>query len=165
MKTGQFNSGFSLIEVLVAMLVLTIGLLGMANLQSRSIAGGYDAYLRTQASALAHSIIDRMRANRRQALGTPNYKTSFEADPLLPTADCGRGCSPQDMARQDVLEWKCNLGAYLHKQYCAGLVSQATLPNGDGQIEDYSASGQTRVSVRWTDSAGVRRELVVFTSL
>ena len=165
MKTGKFNSGFSLIEVLIAMLVLTVGLLGMANLQSQSISSSYDAHLRTQASALAHNIIDRMRANRQQALSSAGYKTRFEADPLLPAADCGKGCSPQDMARQDLLEWKCNLGAYLHKQYCAGLVSQATLPSGDGQIEDYSASGQTKVSVRWIDSAGVSRELVVFTSL
>ena len=75
----------ALIEVLIAMLVLTLGLLGMANLQSQSIASSYDAHLRTQAALLASNMIDRMRANRQQALTTSNYQTDFEAAPVLPS--------------------------------------------------------------------------------
>lgn len=159
------HSGFSLIEVLVAMLVLTIGLLGMANLQGQSISSSYDAHLRTQATALARNIIDRMRANREEAATSENYKTDFETDPAEAGADCSNNCTPDQMARQDLVEWKCNLGAYMDKDFCNGLVSQATLPNGDGQIEDHVATGQTKVTVRWTDSTGTSHEVVMFTSL
>src|SRR5690606_3260878 len=55
--------GFSLIEVLVALLVLSVGLLGLAMLQIEGLKHNTDAYYRTQATVLAYDIIDRMRAN------------------------------------------------------------------------------------------------------
>lgn len=70
MRKQKFNrsrprreSGFSLIEVLVAMLILAIGLLGLAALQAQGLRFNHDAYVRTQATHLAYDIIDRMRAN------------------------------------------------------------------------------------------------------
>jgi type IV pilus assembly protein PilV len=56
-------AGFSLIEVLVAMFVFSIGLLGLAMLQLNGMRFNTDAYFRTQATLLAYDIIDRMRAN------------------------------------------------------------------------------------------------------
>lgn len=165
MNMKNLHSGFSLIEVLVALLVLTIGLLGMANLQGQSISSSYDAHLRTQATALARNIIDRMRANRNQAATTTNYETEFNVNPSLPGADCETSCTPEQMARHDLVEWKCNLGAYMSEDFCDGLVSQATLPKGDGQIEEHAATGQTKVTVRWTDSTGDIHQVVMFTSL
>jgi len=57
-------SGFSLIEVLVALLVLAIGVLGIAALQFKALKYGNDANVRTQISYLASDITDRMRINR-----------------------------------------------------------------------------------------------------
>ncbi|HLE93281.1 MAG TPA: type IV pilus modification protein PilV, partial [Sulfuricaulis sp.] len=57
------HRGFSLIEVLVALLVLSIGLLGLAALQTTSLQYNTGSYFRTQATFLAYDIIDRMRAN------------------------------------------------------------------------------------------------------
>jgi type IV pilus assembly protein PilV len=57
------ESGFGLIEVLVAMLVLAIGLLGLAALQTQGVRFNHDAMVRTQATALAYDIIEKMRAN------------------------------------------------------------------------------------------------------
>ena len=57
------ESGFSLIEVLVALLVLSIGLLGLAALQAQGLRFNHDAYVRTQATNLAYDIVDRMRVN------------------------------------------------------------------------------------------------------
>lgn len=56
--------GVGLIEVLVSLLVLSIGLLGLAALQAQSLRFTTDAYLRSQATVLASDIIDRIRANR-----------------------------------------------------------------------------------------------------
>ena len=59
--------GATLIEVLVAMLVLSIGLLGLAGMQMTALKSNQSAYYRSQATVLAYDIIDRMRANRADA--------------------------------------------------------------------------------------------------
>jgi len=59
--------GFTLVEVLVALIVLAIGLLGLAQLQARGLKFNQDAYTRSQGTTLAYEIIDRMRANRDNA--------------------------------------------------------------------------------------------------
>ena len=55
--------GFTLIEVLVAVIVLAIGLLGMAGLQATALRYTSTAYQRSQATNLTYDILDRMRAN------------------------------------------------------------------------------------------------------
>ncbi len=62
------NSGFSLIEVLVALLILSVGLLGSAGMQTLSVQMNVSARQSSQATYLAYEIIDRMRANRQAAL-------------------------------------------------------------------------------------------------
>lgn len=58
-----YQKGVSLIEVLVTMLVIGIGLLGMAKLQLSSVQSNYSAQLRSHATWLANDLLDRMRAN------------------------------------------------------------------------------------------------------
>jgi len=60
--------GMTLIEVLVALLVLAIGLLGLAGLQLTGLKANHSAYLRSQATLLAQDITERMRVNRSAAL-------------------------------------------------------------------------------------------------
>lgn len=59
--------GFSLLEVLVSLLILGVGLLGLAALQTRGLKFNHDAYVRSQATILAYDIMDKMRANRDNA--------------------------------------------------------------------------------------------------
>lgn len=76
------QGGFSLIEVLVALLVLAIGLLGLAALQTQGVRFNHDAYVRTNATALAYDILDKMRLNRGNAADyvTANFPAR-EAEP------------------------------------------------------------------------------------
>lgn len=79
--------GLSLIEVLVALLVLAIGLLGLAALQTVSLQGGQNAYYRTQATNLAYEVSDFARVNRSVVLATCNLPilagwTAFVGDQL-----------------------------------------------------------------------------------
>jgi type IV pilus assembly protein PilV len=57
------QTGFTLIEILVTVIVLAIGLLGLAGLQATSLSFNSTAYQRSQATNLAYDIADRMRAN------------------------------------------------------------------------------------------------------
>ncbi|MBI5780285.1 MAG: type IV pilus modification protein PilV [Rhodocyclales bacterium] len=62
------SSGFSLLEVLIAVLVLAVGLLGVAALQLNGLKNNQSALQRSLATALAYSMMDSMRANRTSAL-------------------------------------------------------------------------------------------------
>lgn len=65
MKTDlKRQRGTSLLEVLVSVVILSLGLLGYAGLQSVTVKNSHNAYLRTQATSLAYNVLDRMRANR-----------------------------------------------------------------------------------------------------
>ena len=165
MKFTQIKtkSGFSLVEVLVALVVLTIGLLGMAGLQGFSINGSYNAHLRTQATALAQGMVDRMRANSQLA-STGGYNTNFGVAPVDGLNCIVTFCTPNQMRSFDLQEWKCNLGNYAGSSACSTLVSQSTLPSGDGEITTPNA-GQIQVSVRWSDTAGTTHDVMLTTTL
>ena len=97
------HRGFTLIEVLIATLVLAVGLLGLAGLQAASLRNNQSAYYRSQATQLAYDLADKMRANVAGAATyiaiTPNAATA-KANCLTTT-----GCTPADMAENDLFEW------------------------------------------------------------
>ena len=77
------SHGFSMIEVLVTLLVLSIGLLGLAAMQVRSIKNTHSAYLRSQATYLAYDMLDRMRANMANINGYAGIDTNANTYVIL----------------------------------------------------------------------------------
>ena len=63
-RITRIASGFTLIEVLVALLIVALGMLGNAMLQLQGMKNSNDAYLRSQIGILAYDVADRIRANR-----------------------------------------------------------------------------------------------------
>jgi len=130
------NNGFTLIEVLIAMLVLAIGLLGMAGLQATSLRNNQSAYNRSQATQLAYDISDRMRAN---TLVAANYVTTFMAvaDATV-KVNClsTTGCSAADMAENDLFELKTAL--------------TTALPNGSADIT--AVANLYTITINWDDN-------------
>ena len=128
------ESGFTLLEILVAMLVLSIGLLGLAGLMASSMRNNLSASHRTQATWMAYDIIDRMRANRASAIAG-NYATSVGA-PVACTVAAPTG----SVQAQDIAAWKSQLAC--------------VLPTGDGSIAVTNAARAT-VVIQWDDSRGI----------
>ena len=110
--------GFTLLEVLIALLIFSLGLLGMAGLLIVSVKTNHSAYLRTQASFLAQSMADRMRANMPR-VWTSDYDATY---PTGDTDPCGSGgtCTRANIAVRDRAEWSTQL--------------TDLLPNGSAQI-------------------------------
>lgn len=79
--------GTSLLEVLVSLVILSLGLLGYAGLQSVTVKNSHNAYLRTQATSLAYNVLDRMRANRTSLDG---YVMSYGGTPSAADAKAWR---------------------------------------------------------------------------
>lgn len=131
--------GFTLIEVLVTVIVLAIGLLGLAGLQLTGLRYTHSAYQRSQATILTNDIADRMRANRTAALNNGAYNIALGVDPGAASCEgSGAACSPTDMANADLYEWKQALADIL--------------PAGDGSIVQNGTS--FTITVQWDDTRG-----------
>lgn len=150
------HSGFTLIEVLIAVVILAVGLLGLAGLQAAGLSNNQSAYNRSQATQLAYDIADRMRANPSARI---NYVTSAMVPPsaaaatcstlIRPCTDCTssvNSCSTAQLAVKDLFDWNLDL---------------ATLPSGTGTITG-GALGVYTVTVSWDDNkSGVASTSVV----
>lgn len=139
-------AGFTLIEVLVAILVLAIGLLGMAGLQGLSVRNSQSAYQRTQAAILAHSLVDEMRANPTQEF------SGFVASTFSGSADCISTTANCDAA---------TLATFAKQQWKSVLVS--TLSGADAEVS--KSNDIYTVEVQWKDKDGTEASLSVKTEL
>ena len=99
--------GFSLIEVLVALFVLAVGLLGLAALQTTGLKFSHQSYERTQATLQAYDITDRIRANKSGAGDTVNTTYNYVSLGSAPgTTDCTTtSCSGTQLAEYDIRQW------------------------------------------------------------
>jgi len=127
------NTGFTLIEVLIAMLVLAVGLLGLAGLQITSLKNNQSAYNRSQAIQLAYDLADRIRANSAGI----NIYTSTLPNVATAKADCLTtvGCTSADMAENDLFEWNTSVST--------------VLPSGVSTIS--VADGVYTIAITWDD--------------
>lgn len=99
--------GFSLVEALVALLILSIGMLGIAGLFVESVRSSRTALLRTQAVSLVADMADRIRANAvaRGAYATANYAEPVTHDCAPSAAAAGGNCTQQKLAEDDLARW------------------------------------------------------------
>lgn len=150
------NRGFTLIEVLVAVFVLSIGLLGLAGLQATSLRNNHGGYLRSQANILAYDLIDRMRANRDVAIANNTYLVEFDEAPedVTNCQNSGAACSPVQMAVFDINQWKCMLGSWNAASFCDTTLDMGgVLPGGVGRVTRDSNNVVT-VEVRYDEREG-----------
>ncbi|WP_045223697.1 type IV pilus modification protein PilV [Methyloterricola oryzae] len=138
---NRLNGGFTLLEVLVSVLVLAIGLLGMAALQMTGLSNNYSAYLRSQATQIAYDLADRMRANPAGVFAA-NYN-----NPSMPSsAPTCTDCTPADMASRDFYEWRQAITTILPGGtgvVCVDATPTTAACDGTGNI--YA------IKVTWTD--------------
>lgn len=125
----QFQSGVSLIEVLISVLLFSVGLLGLAALQLNSMKANQTATIRSHATFLAYEMGDRMRAARGDAQAG-FYTLAVGAE--LPCDPESESCLP---FQRDLAEWRINLARQL--------------PNGDGGVE--MNGDQFTVIVQWSE--------------
>lgn len=141
----SLTRGFSLVEVLVALVVLSVGMLGIAALYVESLRSGNTAQLRTQAVALASDMADRIRANRQ---GGVSYTKAFTDVGALNVA-CnpgGAGCVPAVMAGHDISQWNTAVTGQLAGAQCSIGVDTTTIPNTYTITIQWSEPGQDNLN-------------------
>lgn len=96
--------GVSLIEVLMAVLIFSVGLIGVAGLLVMATRSNHAAYLRTQVTFLAGNMADRMRANP-QAVWNGNYNESSYPTSTKQACTSTSACTPAKLAIRDKYAW------------------------------------------------------------
>jgi type IV pilus assembly protein PilV len=147
-RTMNKNAGFTLIEVLIAVLLLAGGLLGLAALQSTSLGHNQSAYNRSQATQLAYDMADRIRANPVESsnradadpstLANSAYVATAAPSAKANCSNSSTGCSAADMAENDRFQWLANV--------------VATLPRGTGSIAVVAATRTFTITINWDDN-------------
>jgi type IV pilus assembly protein PilV len=138
------SRGLTLVEILIALLILSVGLLGLAGLQTMSLKFNTSAYYRTQATQLAYDFADRMRANRQAALANM-YTIDFQDPPPACGAAVGDGTVLQD----DIAAWRNALAC--------------RIPQSTGRVVRNGANEFT-ITVQWTDSVDENETTLDFTT-
>jgi type IV pilus assembly protein PilV len=120
--------GFTLLEVLVAIVVFSVGLLGIAGLQVAGMRYTHGSQLRSLATMQAENMADNMRANR-VAVADGHYNVT-DAMPTTYPKDCGvENCAPEELALFDLATW--NSAASEGKPHES---NHDVLPAGDGVV-------------------------------
>lgn len=129
------QAGFSLVEVLIALVIMSVGMLGIAGLYVQSLQAGRTSMFRHHAVTLASDVADRIRANPLAGIAY--------IDPVGANNNCvlGAVCTSAQMAANDIFLWKAQ--------------AQNTLPGGDVTVVFAPAVGVApptyQITITWTE--------------
>jgi len=146
-RVGKFRqNGFGMLEFLVALLIFSIGMMGLIAAQLAGKKGSFDAAQRSVATGLAGDMLERLRANPGQVESYRNIPIGGEGDRLPePPNDCDTtACTASEMAAFDLWQWESLLlGANVQDQWgsVGGLLSPRACITGDG--------GLVTVAISW----------------
>jgi len=133
-RTIRYHGGFSLVEVLIALVIMSVGMLGIAGLYVEGMRAGRTSTFRHHAVTLASDVADRIRANRA---GAVDYEgVGGNNDCVLGNVDC----NASQMAANDIWLWK--------------LQAAGMLPNGDVAItfDDTVNPNTYQIVVSWAEA-------------
>jgi type IV pilus assembly protein PilV len=152
----NIQHGFTLIEVLVAVMVFSFGLLGIAGMMTISVRNNHNGYLRSQANFLAENMVDRMRAN---PVGL--WNSAYNGTAAIGTAGCTLTipCNYNQLALYDTQNWAQSLSTHLPSGSgtinCVpvGAVSTAVAANPPSIWTPVSVfDGICTITVTWNES-------------
>lgn len=132
--SARLASGFTMIEVLIAILVLAFGLLGFAFLQTMNVRFTKSAEQRTVATNLAYELVDMMRSQRSLAFYYNRITPASFDSVVVPPTGCARPVAATPAA--NIIRWRCEV--------------RAALPGGHADV-DLEADGTLNVEVSWGD--------------
>lgn len=127
------QKGVSLIEILVTLIILSIGFLGMASVQLMGAKNVASSNYRTLATIYSYDLVERMRSNQ-EGLNANIYENLSWGS--VPEPACGSNCNYSGVARRDAWEWSQQLAD--------------NLPNGEGSVE-VNTEGMHVITVSWDE--------------
>ena len=133
----NFNNGFTLLEVMIAMVIFAVGMLGLAGIQSVSLQNEHASYSRSQAILLAYEMADKLKANPG---GSINYVVDANTTAISgysgDTMCIDNSCTITDMVKFDLGLWKAAVSTLL--------------PGGQASITNPTPLNHT-ITVHWDE--------------
>lgn len=139
-KFPHRQRGITMVESLVALVVLSVGLLGIAGLYVTSLRTGRTAMLRTQAVSLVSDMGDRIRANGRAQAAYD--LASYGGAPAEHDCVVNANCSAAELAEDDLARWIARV--------------DATMPGPVANVEYFGVAGQPdryRITLSWQEAS------------
>ncbi|WP_257386711.1 type IV pilus modification protein PilV [Tahibacter caeni] len=149
------NQGFSLLEVMIALIIFSIGVLGMAGLLMLSVRTNHSAYLRSQAGFLAQGMADRMRLNM-PALWTDAYNLSYPVSGTLPACTVATPCTVANIVTRDSIAWSNSLTQLLPAPtatIACQLNPGAIVPSAREITNRAPYNGLCNITITWSESS------------
>lgn len=155
------RNGFTLLEVLIALLVFSLGLLGMAGLLAVSVQTNHSAYLRTQATFLAQGMADRMRANIMGLWNSGGSGSAYDGTYNSSTAGntgtaClgSNACTWSQVVARDQTIWSNQLVSFLpNPSATIACVPTGAAPGLNAIVELPPYTGQCRIVISWNEKS------------
>jgi type IV pilus assembly protein PilV len=155
------HRGFTLLEVMVALLLFSLGLIGLAGLLTVSVKTNQSAYLRTQATFLAQAMADRMHANPLGLWGTSYNLNSIAAPGSVlgttsaPTVCTSMGspitCSPAQLAGRDLTMFQYQLNTFLpNASVAVACATPASTPSASQLLLLPPYSTTCEIFIQWS---------------
>lgn len=135
-RPAALQGGFSLIEVLIALVVLGVGLLGLALLQTTNLRYTQSAQQRTMAVNLASELLDTIRTNRSQIATYAMNEASF-AD-VAPDPETGCATFAATSNTNNIQRWQCE-------------VRESLGPDAYAEV-DITGAPEVRVNIVWSEA-------------
>ncbi|MEZ5534377.1 MAG: type IV pilus modification protein PilV [Thiolinea sp.] len=141
----QRQSGLNLVEILVAALILSVGLLSLAGLQVASLKSTQNATQKQQASFMIHELFERMRANREAVIDGDYNTAGVSCSGTVPDCMGGTACSAAQIAVYDLYTVQCG------ENTASATNSGAGTQLLDGNFTVNCVGTNCSVSFNWTE--------------
>lgn len=133
--------GFTLLEILIGLVILSVGVLGLAGLQGASLNSSNTAYFRTVATNQVYDMVERIRSNKLGAIpavdgGVFDSYNSLSGTPTFLPCNTAVNCDAKDIAVRDIAMWNQE--------------NSRVLPNGQGVVFGTGLRSYT-ITVFWDD--------------
>jgi len=152
MNKLQTQSGVGLIEVLVAVAVVSIGFLAAARMQIAGMRNSQNAYFLSQANFMVRDMTDRMRANNAGVLNE-SYR-NLSTNSVTTEQQCmtnGVQCTPTELASADLHAWRMNLHAPENSIDFKPILASTDAIAARGEIAFDAATEVYTISVKWAE--------------
>jgi type IV pilus assembly protein PilV len=153
MKRVRAPKGFTMLEVLISIVVISFGLLGIAGLQAFALKNNQGAGQRMTTTMLANDMVERVWSSNK------NDRVLYNAPSLAsyqtPVASCltVAGCSTTDLVNNDLNEWQLRIAASLPSG--AGIICQDASPDDGNNASapgcDFATNAPFVVKIWWLD--------------
>ena len=153
------QSGYSLLEVMIAVVILSIGLAALGLLQVGNVQNSYNSHNRSLAATSAQNMGERLRSNLLGYANGEFINASLGILGTCSTSNSAEACTPEQLAQDDLARWQAELEQVLPEGAGVVCLDDGVVDDGTPDAPACSGTGNTVVKVFWRESASFSTQI------